>query len=1106
MRGYLTETWTIRPETGFLVGLAVGVVMVSIGNLRSFRMKLQYALIIATAFVMPIPLFGAQASHEKQLWIRQPAISPDASRIAFSFRGQIFTVPAEGGTARAETAHGPYSHTPIWSPDSRAIAFASDTNGHDDVFLTRLDAGDIRRLTWTSHAEIPTGFAPDESSVLFTAKGLGDPKGSLQTALTTYPQLYTVDLDTDRRRLLLPVHATAARWDHAGERLAYVHNPSLDPPNRQHRAASNAHQIWIYDALTQEHVRLPEFTHDARNPVWARDGRLFYLGEASGTLNVHVHDFETGESRQFTHHEGRPVRSLSLSDDGDITYARGGAIYLQRHGEDRSEPIKITIAERLMAQPETRATFATAEFTTSPDGALMAAVMESEIVLLDRRGNSRRITTTAAPRKNVAFSPDGSKLVYAAQRDHVWGIYAIDLQRETFGDELALVFEETPLVFDEENASQPAFSPDGAKLGYVYARREVRVLDLETGETATPFAPHDYNTSWSDGDAWFSWSPDSRHLLVRWKSVTGDIVEKAGIVPADASAPIRSISDSIETIGRAVFSSDGTQIIATTPVYGFRTADQGYASGDLYRIFMSDEARADFLSTSDGAELTDSEGGYVFQDERNSYLEERLTANDLDLLYLEAVPGAPYLITLLFEAAGNPAFYGIDLRDGSIERLVDLDDIPIQGASYVPANSSVDLVTPDGILTVSLDNPEQREFVPYTVTLSVDARERRRAAFEQVWADVHFKYYSRDIEGRDWDAIGEHYRGYLDSIASDREFADMIREMFGEISGSHLFSRYYAPEQDDNLGTRTASLGIFPDRDHDGPGERIAAILPGGPLDRDDLGVNPGDIILSVDGRPIPDAGGIDRALDGLADRPVKIGVVAEGQNDERLLTVRPINLREESALDKQRWIDTRREHVTQRSRGCIVYAYLSDMDNDNYITARGRLLSARDTAQAALVDIRANHGGNLHRQLLTLLGGEAFSLVGRNEERLAAEPFDRWIGPSAVVVDSYAYSDGSIFPQAYQDLGIGPLIGDRLRNTGTGISHTLSQLVKGLDYSIPVMPYRHLDGRYYENTEIVPDIPVAYDPNAAQRGEDPKLDAAIDTLMETIGAQSDCR
>lgn len=109
-------------------------------------------------------------------------------------------------------------------------------------------------------------------------------------------------------------------------------------------------------------------------------------------------------------------------------------------------------------------------------------------------------------------------------------------------------------------------------------------------------------------------------------------------------------------------------------------------------------------------------------------------------------------------------------------------------------------------------------------------------------------------------------------------------------------------------------------------------------------------------------------------------------------------------------------------------------------------------------------------------------------------------------MVDSFSYSDGSIFPQAYQDQKIGQLVGDVVLNTGTSVTKVDRNVLPGLQYSFPVLPYRHVDGRKYENEIITPDIIVPFDPNRFSMDADPQLEAAVASLMQQIGVDSDCR
>src|SRR5262245_35432246 len=119
------------------------------------------------AVVLGMLAAGEAAAPERALWIRNPAISPDGRTIAFSYRGDLWTVPATGGTATPLTVHPAYDGFPIWSPDGTRLAFASDRYGNFDIFTMLAAGGDATRLTVHSSEEIPYSFTADGAAVLF---------------------------------------------------------------------------------------------------------------------------------------------------------------------------------------------------------------------------------------------------------------------------------------------------------------------------------------------------------------------------------------------------------------------------------------------------------------------------------------------------------------------------------------------------------------------------------------------------------------------------------------------------------------------------------------------------------------------------------------------------------------------------------------------------------------------------------------------------------------------------------------------------------------------------------------------------------------------------
>ena len=103
--------------------------------------------LIALTWVTTLSL----SAQEHPLWMRFCAISPDGQQIAFSYKGDIYTVATTGGEARQLTTNSAYDAYPVWSPDGQQIAFASTREGGFDVWIMS-SKGDILALSFCHEA------------------------------------------------------------------------------------------------------------------------------------------------------------------------------------------------------------------------------------------------------------------------------------------------------------------------------------------------------------------------------------------------------------------------------------------------------------------------------------------------------------------------------------------------------------------------------------------------------------------------------------------------------------------------------------------------------------------------------------------------------------------------------------------------------------------------------------------------------------------------------------------------------------------------------------------------------------------------------------------
>lgn len=1071
-----------------------------------------------------ITAMAAQA-EEAPLWMRHCVISPDGGQIAFTYKGDIYTVDTGGGKARQITSSRGYDTHPVWSPDGKSIAFASDREGSMDVFIVGRDGGVPRRLTSHSGNEVPVAFR-DNDHVLFGAAVMPD-AGDMTFPSAQFPQVYEVSTEGGRPVMFSSVPMEDISVSPDGRSFLYHDRKGYEDAWRKHHTSSITRDIWLCTTAVDRERRfrkITTFDGEDRTPVWAQDGKSFYyLSERDGSFNIYRSDIEGRNITRLTSHKGHPVRFLSAAKDGTLCYGFNGEIYTLKEGEPAKKVAVSIVADTYDRHlvKQLKSSGAT-EISVSPEGKEVAFVMRGDVYVTSvEYKTTKQITDTPEQERDIDFSPDGRSIVYASERDGLWQIYQTSLVNKD--DKLftyANDFKEERLVNSSYTSFQPQYRPDGKEVAFLQNRTELCVLNLKTKEVRTVMDGK-FEYSYSDGDQWFEWSPDSRWLLSGYIGHGGWNNKDIALVNASGNGEIHNLTQSGYTDGDAEWVLGGKAMIWKSDRAGYRSHGSWGSEDDVYIMFFDLDAYERFRMSKEEtalleeAEKKEKEDDAKKEDEkkkgkRNADEKEKkdvVEPLEFDLencrdRVIRLTVNSSRLGDAVLSAKGDKLYYQAAFEDGYDLWVHDLKE---NKTSIVMKNIGYGAMMTDkkqdnlylcnsSIRKVNMEKGESKT-VEFSATFNYRPYEERQYMFDHIWKQVEDKFYVADLHGVDWKGYYNSYRRFMPHINNNYDFQEMLSEMLGELNGSHTGARYYAP----GASFQTARLGAFYDNDYTGDGLKIKEIIAKGPFAVKKTDVTEGCIIEKIDGEKISAGADYYPLLEGKAGRKVLLSVYNPKKGKRFEVTVKAISAGEQSDLLYRRWVRRNEQLVEKLSGGRVAYVHVQGMNSPSFRTLYSELLSEKNrTKEAVIVDTRHNGGGWLHDDLVTLLNGKEYQRFVPRGQYIGSDPFNKWLKPSCVLVCEDNYSNAHGFPWVYKELGIGKLIGTPVPGTMTAVWWE-RQIDPSIVFGIPQVGCMDMRGEYLENKELQPDIEVYNSPEEMLRGEDRQLEAAVKEMLKTI-------
>ncbi len=305
-------------------------------------------------------VFGIGSSGQNTFWVKIVVSQSSTAKIAFSSNrdgnDEIYVMNPDGSEQVRLTNNAAADNSPVWSPDGARIAFYSNRDGNNEIYVMNADGANQVRLTNNAAADDLPVWSPNGGRIAF----LSNRDGNLE--------IYVMNADGGNQ-VRLTNNATLddlPAWSPDGNRIAFLSNRDGNL------------EIYVMNADGTNQVRLTNNAAADNFPVWSPDGaKIAFSSDRDGNLEIYVMNADGGNQVRLTN---------NAAADNSPVWAPGGG--------------------RLA-------------FLSNRDGNPEIYVMNAD------GGNQIRVTNNAAADNSPVWAPGGGRLAFLSDRDGNVEIYAI---------------------------------------------------------------------------------------------------------------------------------------------------------------------------------------------------------------------------------------------------------------------------------------------------------------------------------------------------------------------------------------------------------------------------------------------------------------------------------------------------------------------------------------------------------------------------------------------------------------------------------------------------------------------------------------------------------